>query len=1074
MTSILSKAKFLSLVLVALILWHYEGVWLYPPTRAAQSQKEAQAARFAPLPKAIEGNHFDSLLSLMKTVVRNGAMKTKLAPEKGFADFNELMGLKESLVAENDKIQERFDQLENSLTRKGFADEILTRHAQFVRQYASKYETLMAHLQEIQSTHSAATGLVAKLTGKNKSVDWDGVIGKTLSFLDANSSRPARSKSDPKNLPHRSLKADKAVSPKLTREEWLNAFPADSPAKADSLVQPSSTSSKNSVGRLATGPPTSADLAETIEVKFTPEIRQLAASLDRNPVSIYNWVRNNIEFVPIWGSIQGGQLCLETRSCNAFDTSSLLISLLRYSGVPARYQMGTIEVPVEKFRNWAGGFTNTEAAASLFASGGTPSVVRRIDGSGQVVTVRLEHIWAKAFMDYAPSGGAVNRQGDTWVELDASFKQYNYTVRRDFNSITAIDPQEFLAQLLNGATVDNTTGSLTGLNTAALQSNFNNIVSQVRQAQAGLTPDQIANELIGRKVIRQAAPAVSPAGLTYRKLISGPSVSAIPANLRHSLSLRLEDRYANVLLSLSLSLPEVGNKRLALNYRAASSADETALLALSGGSLPSSILVRPEFRLDEQAVGIAAPIGVGAQQIIKLSFTAPTINTSEIQSPVTAGEQIAMGLNLGNVPAARLLKDGEFFNNILQLAAANRNNEIARQKPAPRVLDYIIQTWFAQTDLLSAMVAGGSDAITLRYPSAGFAFLDLEPSTLFGAVISSRLTGISLDIDRDIVVNEARDGNRGRVVALTKQQGNLGSALEAQVPQQMFSRLRGKPTWASTTTLIKTANAQGIPLFEVNQANISAALPRLNLPADIERDIADAVNAGMRVMTPQQEVSQVRYQGVGYVVEDPTTGSAAYLISGGLGGSGYSGPELPLECVPPGTALSGQQAQADCDIEGFFTELLESILTELAGAFASTVDAIAELLDTFVTCFRRCFEAGRQGGMGPGDVLRCFALNLAVFVAAAIVTILIALFLSVGLITSLLIGAVIGFMAQLLMSVLTDCPFSPSTVDRRNQEVIRNQGPDYVSEVEEDEIEKNCLSIDLGPRAGLHRVALPA
>src|SRR5437660_3417408 len=99
---------------------------------------------------------------------------------------------------------------------------------------------------------------------------------------------------------------------------------------------------------------------------------------------------------------------METKSCNAFDTASLLIALLRVAGIPARYQMGTIEVPIDKFMNWAGGFTDADAAASLFASGGVPSVVRRVDESGQVVSVRLEHVWVKALVDYVPSGGAVH------------------------------------------------------------------------------------------------------------------------------------------------------------------------------------------------------------------------------------------------------------------------------------------------------------------------------------------------------------------------------------------------------------------------------------------------------------------------------------------------------------------------------------------------------------------------------------------------------------------------------------------------------------------------------------------
>jgi len=146
-------------------------------------------------------------------------------------------------------------------------------------------------------------------------------------------------------------------------------------------------------------------------------------------------------------------------------------------------------------------------------------------------------------------------------------------------------------------------------------------------------------------------------------------------------------------------------------------------------------------------------VGMGTPQVIRLSFTAPTINTPEVESPVSAGEQFALGLNLQGVPIVRLVNDTDFFSNILQLAASNRNDEIAPQKPPSRILDYLIQQWFSQTDLLSAMVAGVSDVTTVRYPSAGFSFLDLEPSTLFGVVRSARVTGMNLDIE----------GNRHRV-----------------------------------------------------------------------------------------------------------------------------------------------------------------------------------------------------------------------------------------------------------------------------------------------------------------------
>lgn len=58
--------------------------------------------------------------------------------------------------------------------------------------------------------------------------------------------------------------------------------------------------------------PTAADLTSTIDVQFTPAILAKAAELNHNAVQIYNWVYNNIEHVPTYGSIQGADMCLQT------------------------------------------------------------------------------------------------------------------------------------------------------------------------------------------------------------------------------------------------------------------------------------------------------------------------------------------------------------------------------------------------------------------------------------------------------------------------------------------------------------------------------------------------------------------------------------------------------------------------------------------------------------------------------------------------------------------------------------------------------------------------------------------
>ncbi len=102
---------------------------------------------------------------------------------------------------------------------------------------------------------------------------------------------------------------------------------------------------------IITHPPASAaDLAETPEIQFTPAILAKAQELEHKPIRIWEWVRNNIEFVPTYGSIQGADMCLQTKQCNDIDTASLLIALLRASNVSARYVLAPSSFRSQKQR----------------------------------------------------------------------------------------------------------------------------------------------------------------------------------------------------------------------------------------------------------------------------------------------------------------------------------------------------------------------------------------------------------------------------------------------------------------------------------------------------------------------------------------------------------------------------------------------------------------------------------------------------------------------------------------------------------------------------------------------------
>ena len=228
MSSGRKRIQLLSLLLAALMLWQYGGGRTYAALSQVQLQPSRHPERDSRPRKALTGNRFDALLAELKTVIRDDGAKTKAAPNKGFAGIERLNAIRDQLAAEDEKNQQYFAQLEQTITEKKLPAEIRERHAEFVRQYQSKYDALMAHLQSIDSSHKTATGLWGKLTGQSQSVNWGQVIEQTTSFLDANTPPPRpRQSFDPHNLPHRSLKAEKPIAPKLTREDWLKAFPKE-------------------------------------------------------------------------------------------------------------------------------------------------------------------------------------------------------------------------------------------------------------------------------------------------------------------------------------------------------------------------------------------------------------------------------------------------------------------------------------------------------------------------------------------------------------------------------------------------------------------------------------------------------------------------------------------------------------------------------------------------------------------------------------------------------------------------------------------------------------------------------
>ncbi|MBM4027006.1 MAG: hypothetical protein FJ280_16625, partial [Planctomycetes bacterium] len=157
------------------------------------------------------------------------------------------------------------------------------------------------------------------------------------------------------------------------------------------------------------------------------EIQELARGLRYDPNLMYKFVHDHIEFTPMWGEVKGPYMTWMDRSGTAFDQASLLIALLTHAAnaqeapctiTNIKYVVGEITVTSEQFCSWFGGvWPDPNIARKLLARGGFYGEVSE-DGSGEIDSVKLVHVWVKATI------------GGQTYQFDPSFKSHAFANSR--------------------------------------------------------------------------------------------------------------------------------------------------------------------------------------------------------------------------------------------------------------------------------------------------------------------------------------------------------------------------------------------------------------------------------------------------------------------------------------------------------------------------------------------------------------------------------------------------------------------------------------------------------------------
>ena len=625
----------------------------------------------------------------------------------------------------------------------------------------------------------------------------------------------------------------------------------------------------NGLDNLAiTGAPSEADLAATPDIVIDDEIRALAEQLEKSPVKIYEYIRNNFVYEPYWAGQKGAKRTLAEKAGNDVDLASLMMALFRASGIHCRYVCGTIEMPIADAGRWIG-VDDPAQIAKTFISNGIPCETSV--SAGQISKIRLNHVWVKAYVDYFPYKGAVNEHPNTWVELDGSFKANTFTMKNDLEKTIGINPATLLTNVKAQSEVK-------PLYATKVPESF--ILSEIFSYGEPIRSYLAANSLTSENVFRQRKVNEEKYGLLpvtdLYDVVRGLSFSSLPVSLCGKVNFTLRNNDNSVAFTHEVSLASLANSRVTLGYIPASDIDSTNIQQnVDAVNFPVYLInLIPQFKIGDEVIGSGSAIGMGKKQYLEVTFNIPGLESQFNTAEITVGSFSAFVLDYQTVTGDMLKAQMGKINALITSSSNSRDAVLGE------TLHGLGLSYFHQMDRFNQITAGNLGVAITRVPSMIRVSWDLKVADQL--ITTASVDRIKLDVIRDFCVpvaikadNLAGEKQFAFTSALT------GTALEHNVLTQPFNTEA-----ASAARVIQQANNLQKPVYTVTAQNINEIIPLLTptFPTAAINDIRNAVNANMEVTVPESAVPLNGQDYYAYVKRDIATNSSSFVLDTLAGG----------------------------------------------------------------------------------------------------------------------------------------------------------------------------------------------
>ncbi|WP_145999077.1 hypothetical protein [Oceanicoccus sp. KOV_DT_Chl] len=473
----------------------------------------------------------------------------------------------------------------------------------------------------------------------------------------------------------------------------------------------------------------------------------------------------------------------------------------------------------------------------------------------------MEHVWVQLW------------DGSQWLEVDPSFKQYQYTEGMDLQSEVSFDAEAFANTLQSTATVNETEGWVQNVNQAFIETELEDYRQALENYLTNQQPEATVGDVIGSKTIIETASESLPTQLPYNQIVVSQALTEIPDHLRYKFTFKLQDQFGGELFSHTATTVELAGQPLAISFNPATAADEQALLDYlpdnpqSAEDLPNIIPaglmnVVGELTASGQVVASSAAMSFGQVLQTEKGYFVPGRGWSTTINPIITGEYQAIGLDYHGISPAQL----QALQTRLEATKAKLEAEeftgLTKHEVVGDLMQSGVMSYMAITDVQSRLAAQSSDIVYYREPSYGTFQTNAKTNGLLGTVTNVEMTGLLMDMDSMKFSTECKSNCWGNWRDFNQQMGSTYSAYEHLVPEQLFSTDEEPVEGISAVKALAIASQQGQRIYTFTQDNLQY-LSDLTVDQGTVDEIRAQVENGMVATVHQNPISYAGWTGLG-------------------------------------------------------------------------------------------------------------------------------------------------------------------------------------------------------------------